>query len=70
MVKTLHNSKKSTNFDQLPWKGTLRSYVLSPYEARLSRTTLGQLGLPDRFPFSKPKVNWLLHVQTTRILPK
>ena len=35
MVKTLHNSKKSSNFDQLPWKGTLRSYVLSPYEARL-----------------------------------
>ena len=22
---------------------------------------LGRLGLPDRLPFSKPKVNWLLH---------
>ena len=23
--------------------------------------TLGRLGLPDRLPFSKTKVNWLLH---------
>ena len=26
---------------------------------------LGRLGLPDRLPFSKPKVNWLLHIMWT-----
>ena len=26
--------------------------------------TLGRLGLPDRLPFSKTKVNWLLHMWT------
>ena len=25
---------------------------------------LGRLGLSDRLPFSKPKVNWLLHALT------
>ena len=25
---------------------------------------LGRLGLPDRLPFSKPKVNWLLHTRS------
>ena len=25
---------------------------------------LGRLGLPDRLPFSKPKVNWLLHARS------
>ena len=27
--------------------------------------TLGRLGLPDRLPFSKPKVNWYLHIMWT-----
>ena len=27
---------------------------------------LGRLGLPDRLSFSKPKVNWLLHIMWTR----
>ena len=26
---------------------------------------LGRLGLPDRLSFSKPKVNWLLHIMWT-----
>ena len=26
---------------------------------------LGRLGLPDRLPCSKPKVNWLLHALPT-----
>ena len=25
---------------------------------------IGRLGLPDRLPFSKPKVNWLLHTRS------
>ena len=28
---------------------------------------LGRLGLPDRLPFSKPKVNWLLHRSPHRV---
>ena len=29
-----------------------------------SSLCLGRLGLPDRLPFSKPKVNWLLHTRS------
>ena len=37
--------------------------LICAYNMLNHRTTrLGRLGLPVRLPFSKPKVNWLLHI--------
>ena len=36
----------------------------------MSFPTLGQPVLPGRLPFSKPKVNWLLHVKKCPKIPK
>ena len=38
-------------------------FALSPQCGDTS-LCLGRLGLPDRLPFSKPKVNWLLHARS------
>ena len=37
--------------------------VLIPQSGDFS-LCLGRLGLPERLPFSKPKVNWLLHARS------
>jgi hypothetical protein len=48
-------------FEHLPW---LLFYVCANPPSGDFSLGLGRLGLPDRLPFSKPKVNWLLHTRS------
>ena len=54
-------SRRKSDFDY-----SNNPLLMYPHIQDVTAFTLGQLVLPGRLPFSKPKVNWLLQEKTVK----
>jgi hypothetical protein len=61
----IESHRKPIDVLEMSYSGRLISSMLAliPQSGDFS-LCFGRLGLPDRLPFSKPNINWLLHIRS------